>query len=212
MCGRFTLRARPSEVAQAFAVAEFDFVPRSNIAPTQDVLVIRQDQPHTLSTMRWGLVPSWSKQPKPLINARAETVAQSPAFRVSFRRRRCLIVADGFYEWQTIGKKKQPYHFHKPNNQVFAFAALWDTWNQRDACTIVTTDANPVVAPFHNRMPVILNDFETWLDPGASEDSLLELLRPYPEALEAIAASPDVNKATKENPKMIKPTDELFPQ
>src|SRR5207245_756915 len=151
-----------------------------------------KDQPE-LANLRWGLVPSWADDPDigyRMINARAETVADKPAFRAAFRQRRCLLLADGFYEWKPVGKHKQPYHFRLRDGKPFAFAGLWEHWEGDDkrieSFTILTTTANEVVKPVHERMPVLLapKDFERWLDPKkAGGPALLELLRPYPPEL-----------------------------
>jgi putative SOS response-associated peptidase YedK len=193
---------------------EFLFAPRFNIPPTVDIPVIRfVDEGRRLSLMRWGLLPSWTKDPKkaPLLNnARAETVTQKPSFRTAFKERRCLIPVDGFYEWQPVGKKKQPYYFRRPDEKPFAFAGLWETWNEIESCTIITTDANETMAPIHHRMPVVLarNDYGPWLDPAATE--LEKLLTPCP-ADELICYPVDmyVNKAGNEGPTCIVPLNSL---
>jgi putative SOS response-associated peptidase YedK len=190
MCGRFTLRTPLTVLMHHFNIdarpdqQQVLFEPRYNIPPTVDVPVVRFADGHrTLSLMRWGLLPSWTKDPKkaPLLNnARAESVAEKPSFRTAFKKRRCLIPVDGFYEWKTIGKAKQPYYFHRQDERPFAFAGLWEAWNEIESCTIITTDANEVMAPIHHRMPVVLvpNDYKEWLDPEASE--LEKLLIPCP--------------------------------
>ncbi|MFO0898004.1 MAG: SOS response-associated peptidase [Pirellulales bacterium] len=162
MCGRFTLRQVPHEWVKQLALPIFS--PRYNIAPTQQVLAIRQREGiREAVELRWGLIPSWADDPKignRLINARAETVATKPAFRQAYKRRRCLILADGFYEWQKQGKTKQPYFIHRPDDQPFAFAGLWEWWKgnvlEIASCTIITTEANELMRPLHDRMPVIL--------------------------------------------------------
>ena len=181
MCGRFTLRAPASALATLFdGTEEPVVVPRYNIAPTQPVLLLRMnaDTRHREWAFAiWGLIPSWSKDPSigaRMINARAETVAEKPSFRAAFRRRRCLIPADGFYEWQKQGSRKQPYLIGLTDDQPFALAGLWETWQGPDgslleSCTILTTDPNELMAPLHNRMPVMLapDDYEQWLGTGA---------------------------------------------
>lgn len=209
MCGRFTLRARPAEIAKALGVPELLFDPRYNIAPSQKVLVVRSEDDKSLVPMQWGLIPSWSREPKPIINARAEGVAQKPSFRVPFRKRRCLIPADGFFEWKTVERKKQPFYFHLPDARVFAFAGLWDRWQGEDRCAIVTTEANSVVSKFHDRMPVILNDFAAWLDPDNSEEHLLELLRPYAGEMRVHPVSIRVNRAGEQGPDLIESVERL---
>jgi putative SOS response-associated peptidase YedK len=156
------------------------FEPRYNIPPTVDIPVIRfADGKRRLSMMRWGLLPPWTKDPKksPLLNnARAETVAEKPSFRSAFKKRRCLIPASGFFEWKKEGQLKQPFYFSRPDDKPLAFAGLWETWNDIESCTIITTEANELMAPIHDRMPVVLgdNDYATWLDPEAT--SLEKLL------------------------------------
>ncbi len=183
---------------------------RFNICPTQEIPVIRQDNHvRKVSTMRWGLVPSWADDLKistRMINARSETVAEKPAFRSALRNRRCLIPADGFYEWKTEGKKKTPYWFRRSDDQPFAFAGLWDRWSKHGApiesCTILTTSANEVVAPLHNRMPVILSpsDYDIWLDPDATDPSRLSyLFEPFP-ANEMVATPLDMPLAPDDPP------------
>jgi putative SOS response-associated peptidase YedK len=208
MCGRFNLRANPRQLAEIFQLLrEPDLQPRYNIAPTQPVAVIRQVDTHReLSLIRWGLVPSWSKDPKsgpPLINARADTVATKPAFRAAFKRRRCLIPADGFYEWKKAdGKNKQPFHIRMKPEHPFAFAGLWEHWGGQDSaavdsCTIITTDANELLRPIHDRMPVILqtDDYDRWLNPKLEDVPTLEaMLQPFPaEEMTAYPISTLVN-------------------
>lgn len=173
-----------------------DWSPRFNIAPTQSVLAVIVDKAgqRVARPMSWGLIPSWAKDPSiasSLINARSETVAEKPSFRTAFKKRRCLVIADGYYEWQKSGKPKQPFHIHLPNNQPFAMAGLWEIWGEGslETCTLITTSANPTTQPIHDRMPVILDDvdYSVWLDPANSDrDQLQNLLRPY-EGTELIA-------------------------
>lgn len=217
MCGRFTLRATPAELMQIFkTLREANWSPRYNISPTQAVAVIRKVQEgRALSLMRWGLVPTWSKDPKsgpPLINARAETVASKPSFRDSFRKRRCLIPADGFYEWKATGPKtKQPYHISFADGRPFAFAGLWDHWEQGetaiDSCTIITTAANEQMRTLHERMPVILQpeDYDRWLDPEQKNAAALEaLLVPFePEPLTIRPVSTLVNSPRNDAPECL---------
>ena len=193
MCGRFARKSDPRRLAKEFGVAEVPNVEASyNIAPTHDILAVRQgDDGREMTLFKWGLVPSWAKDVSMgarLINARAETVAEKPSFREAYKRRRCLIPADGFYEWQRTGGKKQPYFFRMRDERPFGFAGLWERWEGEggevlDSCTIMTTEANEVLRPVHDRMPVILHpeDYELWLEAGERERSALkELLRPYP--------------------------------
>ncbi len=167
MCGRYTLKTPIDVVAEHFGLDEYpsSLTPSYNIAPTQEVAaVVEEDEKRKLKMFRWGLVPSWAKDPaigNKMINARAETVSEKPSFRSAFKRRRCLIVADGFYEWQkTDGGAKQPYHFRMKDSSPFAFAGLWETWDGDGAdvrsCSIITTDANDLMKEIHHRMPVIL--------------------------------------------------------
>jgi putative SOS response-associated peptidase YedK len=193
MCGRFTQRADSKRLAREFKVAEVPAVEaRYNIAPTQDVLAVRELEDGREATFfKWGLVPSWAKDAPVgarLINARAETVAEKPAFRQAFRRRRCIIPADGFYEWQRVGGRKQPFFFRMRDGRPFGFAGLWERWEGEgreavNSCAILTTEANEVLRPVHERMPVILHpeDYELWLGGEARELELVkEVMRPYP--------------------------------
>ena len=195
MCGRYRLSRRKQIVEAHFSSAsgEEDWNPRYNIAPTQLVPVIRQNpkQPNReLSFLRWGLIPSWMKDSSAaatMINARSETAGTKPAFRDALKSRRCLIPADGFYEWQRVGKTKQPYCFEVGNAQMFAFAGIWDRWkdpsgNWVKTCSILTTTPNAMTSAVHDRMPVILDpeNYDLWLDPGMQEGSAAsELLKPY---------------------------------
>ena len=222
MCGRFTLRTNPHEFATLFGLNSVpDLPPRYNIAPTQDVLCIRDSGAFDASArqaalLRWGLVPGWADDPKignKLINARSETVAAKPSFRSAFKRRRCLIVADGFYEWQRLAAGKQPWFFRLADDEPFAFAGLWETWSHGDGppletCCLLTTDANTVVGAVHDRMPVILPpaDHGRWLDPATDAKRLHALLRPYPaDAMTALAVSPQVNSPRHEGPELLAP-------
>jgi putative SOS response-associated peptidase YedK len=208
MCGRFTLTATPEALHQVFPLFEgTDWSPQYNIAPSQSVVAFRL----ALDTgkaeavrLRWGLVPSWADDVKigySLINARSETVRTKPAFRSAFKHRHCLVLADGFYEWQKLGSKKQPYHIRLRDGRPFAFAGLWEHWHKGeetvDSCTILTMAANDAVRPIHERMPFILdpNDHATWLNAAAKDaDDILDALRPCPaEILTAIAVSSHVN-------------------
>ena len=168
MCGRFTLRVTPEQAREAFGYeAKPNFPPRYNIAPTQPVAIIREEQDRPeFALVRWGLIPPWVKDLKAfptLINARSEQAAEKPAFRNAIRRRRCLIPADGFYEWQkTPTGKKQPFLIERPDSRVFAFAGLWESWmdaegNELDSAAILTTQANETLAPIHDRMPVVID-------------------------------------------------------
>ncbi|MGQ0633101.1 MAG: SOS response-associated peptidase [Planctomycetaceae bacterium] len=214
MCGRYNLRTPAAALAEIFrALDPPEISPRFNIAPTQQVLIVRQDDRRAFAQVRWGLIPPWAKDEKggpPLINARAETVRDKPAFRHAFERQRCLIPADGFYEWQKLGKAKQPFHIAMRDKKPFAFAGLWERWTHGpqpvDSCTIVTTTANDLLRPLHDRMPVIVApaEYDTWLA-GAPDDAA-RLLIPYPaEALRASAVGLTVNNARNETPECIEP-------
>ena len=195
MCGRFVQFSDPEVYVESFHLEETpEFSPRFNIAPTQPVLAIRQgsDAKRSVAALRWGLVPAWSKDPDSrysMINARAETVHSKPAYRTVFRRRRCLIPSEGFYEWQAGGNGKQPYFICMQDRRPFAMAGLWESLRDEtgdilESCTIIVTEANPLIRPVHERMPVILPAaaYATWLDPAQQDPAiLLPLLRPYPE-------------------------------
>ena len=226
MCGRFTLITEPEELKEVFNIADVSncqLEARYNIPPTTKVatvLKIAESQQRECQLLRWGLIPSWSKDSRmgaKLINARAETLTEKPSFRSAFKRRRCLVLADGFYEWKRLGTKKQPYYFHLQNKQPFAFAGLWEQWQSPEnekiiSCTIVTTDANELLQPIHNRMPVILHqkDYEKWLDPQLQNTELLqELLQPYPaEEMTAHAVSTRVNNPKHTSLDCIRPQRE----
>jgi putative SOS response-associated peptidase YedK len=191
-------------------------VERYNSAPAQDVAVVRQakDGTRTLAMLRWGLVPFWARQPdEGHINARAETADRLPVFEHAFRFGRCLIPADGFYEWAARNSKRQPFHFHLSSDRPFAFAGLCDRWEGTDGaaletCAILTTEANAVVQPVHDRMPVLLDqaDFGPWLDPKAKLRDRKALLRPYAgDDLEVVAVSTWVNNAKHEGARCLKP-------
>jgi putative SOS response-associated peptidase YedK len=197
MCGRFTMATPGNTIAEIFELAEVpQLAPRYNIAPTQAVAAVRVDTAgrRELAMLHWGLIPSWAKEAAMgvrMINARAETLAEKPAFRVPFRQRRCLIVADGFFEWRKLEVHKQPYFICLRDRSPFAFAGLWEHWappgvEAVESCTIITTTPNELVEPLHDRMPAILgrDDYERWLDPTSRETERLQtLLRPYPGSL-----------------------------
>ena len=196
MCGRFALITPGAILAEQFQLAETpELTPRYNIAPTQPVVAVRltpQSGARELTLFCWGLIHSWAKDKKMsgrMINARAETAAEKPAFRAAFKRRRCLIPADGFYEWQKQNGQKQPMYIHARDGLPLALAGLWETWHAADgsvidSCTILTTTPNELIAPIHNRMPVIVapEDYTTWLDPTPDPELGRHLLRPYPTA------------------------------
>lgn len=222
MCGRYTLSAEPALVAEHFGAASVpvELRPRYNIAPTQPVPVIRRDHAgrRRLELLRWGLIPSWAKDTaigNRLINARAETLAEKPAFRAAFRRRRCLIAADGFYEWKKLAAGKQPYWVGRQDHSLFAFAGLWERWLPSESgappiesCVIVTTEANAVVRPVHNRMPVIVPPahYDTWLDGETDAAALQALLVPYPAVeMTAYPVPPAVNNPARDAPQLMQP-------
>lgn len=204
MCGRFVLLTDLSVVMESFGVhdAEGEFRQSDNISPGQMVAAVVYENTNRLLPFRWGLIPSWAKDPsisKRLFNARAETVSEKPSFRDAFKKRRCLIVADGFYEWQKQGSRKNPFLFFLRSGQSFGFAGLYETWTSPDrqavhTCTIITTGANELIKPIHDRMPVIIpkENESTWLDPENRNRELLQsLLAPYPaEKMEKLARGP----------------------
>ncbi len=220
MCGRFVLTADGVAIQQHFdlaSVPEGLVTARYNIAPTQPVPVITNEDPTSLTAQRWGLIPSWAKDPaigSRLINARAETVHEKPSFRSAFKRRRCLIPANGFYEWKREGKTKRPYFVHLKEQALFAFAGLWEVWHSPDGdelhtCTIITTEPNAVVSPLHNRMAVILSpdDYDQWLSPDElPPEALLPLLQPYDaDQMDAYEVSTHVNSPANDDPTCIEP-------
>jgi len=218
MCGRYTLTAPADALAAEFGVdVPADYEPRYNIAPQQPVAVVGPDadgRPR-LAFLRWGLVPWWSSPADVKsgpINARAETVSSRPTFRDAFRERRCLIVADGFYEWKREGRIRVPFRFHLRGGGLLAFAGLWERWDKGDeplyTCAIVTTAASAAVAPIHDRMPAILprGARERWIDPGADAAGLGALLAPLEDpGLAAYRVSRLVNSAANDSPDCIEP-------
>ncbi|GAB4508638.1 MAG: SOS response-associated peptidase [Anaerolineae bacterium] len=222
MCGRFTLTADLRAIQQHFHLQSLpeDIPPRYNIAPSQPIAVIANDDPTRLTFFRWGLVPSWSKDlaiGNKMINARAETLAEKPSFRSAFKRRRCLIPADGFYEWTGDGKNRKPMFLHLADRSVFAFAGLWEVWHGPDgeevrSCTIITGEPNELVQPLHHRMAVILHeeDYDTWLQPGDMDaKELMPLLRPYEsERMAVYEVSKAVNSPSNDTPECIAPIAE----
>jgi putative SOS response-associated peptidase YedK len=219
MCGRFVLRCTVDEVRAEFDIGEIQwaFEPSFNIAPGQDVLAVLNGGGRRLAKMRWGLIPSWSKDPQigdRMINARAETLAQKPSFSRSFKERRCLIVASGFYEWQARAGKKYPVYIRLRSDRPFGFAGLYDVWRPAEgdpvtSCTIITTMPNELLAPIHNRMPVIIRpeDRSEWLDRGVKDlPRLQKLLNPYPDSdLEAYEVSTKCNSPKYNQPDCLEP-------
>ena len=221
MCGRFTLFEADKVLSKEFGLSGIPpLSPRYNIAPSQPVAAVRTASAgnrRELALLRWGLIPSWSKDPaigNRLINARAETVREKPSFRNAFRRCRCLIPANGFYEWQRQERGKQPYFVRMRDGRLFAFAGLWDRWESPDkgaieTCTILTTASNAVLSSIHDRMPVILppGEYDRWLDPALrNTDSLATLLVPFPaENMLAFPVSSRVNTPTVDDKECMAP-------
>lgn len=221
MCGRFTLFAPESALAAMFGLETAPRLsPRYNIAPAQMVAAVRvspEAGKREIAILRWGLVPPWAKDASigsRMINARAETVSEKPAFRSAFRKKRCLVPASGFYEWEKLPKRKQPYHVGFRDGRPFAMAGLWERWQGPEgaaveSCTLITTGANALVSSIHDRMPVILRpgDFDLWLDPAVQAgESLLPLLRPFPqEEMTAFPVSLRVNDPGVDIPALIEP-------
>jgi putative SOS response-associated peptidase YedK len=220
MCGRFTLFHSIQDIAETFHVevpTSMETTARYNVAPTQDVVTIMNDEPTHLALLRWGLIPAWAKEESigsRMINARAETLAEKPSFKRLLHNKRCLIVADGFYEWmQEPGSKlKTPMYINLKNNEPFAFAGLWDSWMRSDGeiirtCTVITTEPNMLVSPIHNRMPAILSadTRAEWLDPTQHNDqALLRLLTAYPaQQMQARPVSRRVNDTRYDNADLI---------
>lgn len=232
MCGRFTItiEAAALQLELGFSETPVEWKPRFNVAPTQPVAVINDSVKKQIEYMRWGLVPSWSKDLEignRLINARSETIDQKPSFKNSFARRRCLILADGFYEWQRDKNKKapsQPYYFYLRDRKLFAFAGIWDHWQSPEGselftCSIITCPANEIVRPYHDRMPVILtsNEYWPWLEKLENRE-LKQFLKPIDANLMAVhPVSRLVNSALVESPECIEPinksgsSNQLFP-
>jgi putative SOS response-associated peptidase YedK len=222
VCGRYTLSVPLSNLVDSFDVLppEFEYAPRFNIAPTQDAPVIAQDEAgRRMGLLRWGLIPSWAKDPalgSRMINARAETVAEKPAYRSAFRRRRCLVPADGFFEWRREGEAKTgpktPFWIHRVDREPFLMAGLWEKWMPKGGTpvftfTIITSEAAPVIRDIHHRMPVILprEGHDLWLDSSTPDSELLALLRPEGEGLQAYPVSTLVNSPRNDVSECIDP-------
>lgn len=218
MCGRYMMTSPVDAMQQLFRFEERpNLPPRYNVAPTQEVPIVRRRKEGTgreLALVRWGLIPWWAKDPavgNRLINARAESVASKPAFREAFRKRRCLVPANGFYEWEKRGREKRPWLIRLKGGGLLAFAGLWEVWRDPrgekiHSCTIVTSEPNAVAGRFHDRMPVILDpgDYERWLDPD--DPAALQLLQPCPDDwLEAYPVSPRVNSPQNDDPELVEP-------
>lgn len=219
MCGRYTLRVPVEELAEKFDLPGPlpELSPSYNIAPSREVAaVVLREKTRRLEKFRWGLVPSWADDPgigNRMINARAESVAEKPSYRRAFRSRRCLVLADGFYEWRKEDGGRQPYYIKMRDGSPFAFAGLWEVWrggaDEIRSCTIITTDANGLLAPIHERMPVILDpeEYDLWLDVSVHDpDVLLPLLKPYEgETLEAYPVDRVVNNPANDGPACVEP-------
>lgn len=222
MCGRFSLTVDEQQINILFELsgANAPYVPRYNGAPTQLLPVITNELPRRMQLFRWGLIPHWSKEVSkiPLINAKSETLDQKPSFSAGFKVRRCLVPADGFYEWVHSGRKL-PYRFTLKDESLFAFAAIWDCWSSPNneninSFTILTTEANEMMAPVHDRMPVVLDksQFNDWLE-EKDEKKVMTMLKPYPsERMKMYRVTEMVNKATTEGPELIIPckSDDFF--
>ncbi len=217
MCGRYTVTSS-EEVREFFGVYDGPVLtPRYNVAPSQVVAVVglKPDGRRGLALLRWGLVPRWASDPKSgprPINARAETVLDKPTFRDAFRSRRCLLPADGFFEWQKSNGVKKPFHIRMKCGGLFAFAGLWDVWQSGDeklaTCCILTTEANELVRPLHDRMPVIApkDEYGRWLDPQTPVAELRAMLRPYPaEMMETVPVGRAVNSVKNDGPECLSP-------
>lgn len=221
MCGRFVTIIPPEELAKIFSLVEVPstpFKPRYNIAPTQQIHVIRQYSDYTnhLDNLRWGLIPSWTKepQPAPLINARSETVSEKPAFRHGIRYRRCLIPSSGFYEWKREGDHKTPMYIHFRDNSLMVFAGIWESWKSPEgqtieSCSMLTTGSNELIEPLHDRQPVIIHpsEFSTWLDREITDpEKLKSLYQSYPaDLMEMWPVSQQVNSPKIDSPELINP-------
>tara|TARA_B100001123_G_scaffold441464_2_gene582701 strand:- start:1550 stop:2296 length:747 start_codon:yes stop_codon:yes gene_type:complete len=218
MCGRFSLVVPERFFSKVFVFKDLpEMHPDYNISPGVDIWGARnkqyEEQPEMVK-LRWGLVPSWAKNPKigyRMINARSETVAEKPAFRSAFKRRRCVIAADGFFEWKREGKERTPYFIHLKNKEPFGMAGLWEKWTSEEGdelqtCTILTTTPNSLMEPLHDRMPVILanQDLKPWLSGDTRESELLELTAPYPaKKMDAYSITSLVNSPRNNAPELL---------
>jgi putative SOS response-associated peptidase YedK len=217
MCGRYTVSADPEQLAERFnaALPPEMLQPRYNAAPTQSLPVLLNRDARQIQLLRWGLVPHWAKAPSTdysMINARAETIDQKPAFREALSKRRCLVLADSFYEWQKSATGKVPMRIMLKSGEPFAFAGLWESWQDHAtgdvlrSFTIITTTANELVSPIHNRMPVIVlpQDEKLWLDDQAGPDAWRSLLRPYPaDLMKTYPVSRRVNSPANDDPSLL---------
>src|SRR5688500_9939796 len=215
MCGRYTLRTRDRIELKGSSPLELPFEPRYNIAPGQTVLAIADfGRGAELASFVWGLIPSWRRDGKGFINARCETLEARPSFSESFQQRRCLIPADGFFEWRRLGRSKQPFYLQLKDESPFAFAGIWDEENNGKelvtSCAIITTTANELVGPLHDRMPAILlpESYDVWLDPDTSVSELKKLLSPFPSPrMKSHPVSSAVNYPENDNDQLIKRMD-----
>lgn len=214
MCGRFTVRTAPRVKLPGVREGMLPFEPRYNIAPTQDVFVVADlGDGVELTTLSWGLIPAHSTDGRRLINARGETIDSKPSFSESFKKRRCLILADGFYEWRRSGKARQAYYIQMSDESPFAFAGIWDSWYKKEritSCAIVTTAANETLKPIHDRMPVILSSesYESWLSPDTDPRFLREMLAPFPAAaMSSYRVGRAVNSVENDGPGLIERQD-----
>lgn len=218
MCGRFTFTTPAELVAEAFGLdAVPDLAPRYNIAPTQDVAVVRpEDGRRRLAFLRWGLVTDKTPAGPPLINVRSESLSARAPFREALASRRCLIPSDGFYEWRRFGRAREPFHIRRPDGAPLGFAALWSPGvgsSGRGSCVILTTDANPTVTTVHSRMPVIVapEDYALWLDPEVTtDDPLRRLLSPSEAQLVATSVGSAVNHVSNDDPSCLRPAPTLL--
>ena len=225
MCGRFIQISDPTQIKVFFSELEVDedaqnlFTQSYNIAPTRDILTVLNSPVPRLTLTHWGLIPHWAKDKNignRMINARSETLTSKPSFGEPFKKRRCIVFADGFYEWDSVKKTRTPYFIRMKNKKPFAFACLWDHWTNKEtgetinSSTIITTDANPLIGEIHNRMPVILppDCYILWLSPQPEpEEALLGCLKPYPaEEIEAYEISKEVNNPRNNSPDLINPS------
>lgn len=220
MCGRFTITLDPEDLQEELDLGDFpaDFAARYNVAPTQPIAVTRDSVSHAVEWMRWGLIPFWAKDMSigvRMINARSETLVEKPSFRDAFARRRCLILADGFYEWEKLGGKGPsiPHYFRLANNKPFFFAGLWDTWKDSEGkplntCTIITCAANELIGQIHERMPVIFTAAAAWDWLKLSETSELQkMLLPYPaDKMSGYVVSTAVNSPALDSAELVRPT------
>jgi putative SOS response-associated peptidase YedK len=217
MCGRFEIHSALEIIAKIFGIdaVAFDYRPNYNVTPGQEVLIVVGDGKRRLALSRWGFLPSWAKDLTDgykMINARAETAAEKPSFRQAFQNQRCLVVADGFYEWKKEGAAKKPYYVRLRSGRPFAFAGLYNLWKSPGGeeirtCTIITTDANELIRPIHDRMPVIAppDRYDIWLDEKVQEKAVLQtVLKPYPSGdLDLYAVTPKVNSPKNNSPENI---------